>query len=208
MTHPAPLPFTTWLPAHSTCQASVSAPSTDAEFYWPLPVSLARRPLPLFRLFFLRPPKLRENSLRHYWQLALGVDWLPSLSHRIVLPSIGPCGRQSHCGRKRVRSSPGCTVAEGRRRRGLHLYFFVSNPLNSLLSPFSHVCIGAPPGGQPLVIPAAAVIAVSVDGEGLGWRRREEEEADTGRMKRRNADCSKLRRPLKRNRITDGIYGR
>ncbi|XP_068122211.1 macoilin [Hyperolius riggenbachi] len=26
-------------------------------------------------------------------------------------------------------------------------------------------------------------------------------------MKRRNADCSKLRRPLKRNRITDGIYG-
>lgn len=27
-------------------------------------------------------------------------------------------------------------------------------------------------------------------------------------MKRRNADCSKLRRPLKRNRITEGIYGR
>ncbi|KAM9708286.1 macoilin-2 [Menidia menidia] len=26
-------------------------------------------------------------------------------------------------------------------------------------------------------------------------------------MKRRNADCSKLRRPLKRNRITEGIYG-
>lgn len=30
----------------------------------------------------------------------------------------------------------------------------------------------------------------------------------SGRMKRRNADCSKLRRPLKRNRITEGIYGR
>ncbi|XP_055718960.1 macoilin-2-like isoform X2 [Salvelinus fontinalis] len=27
-------------------------------------------------------------------------------------------------------------------------------------------------------------------------------------MKRRNAECSKLRRPLKRNRITEGIYGR
>ncbi|CDR15110.1 unnamed protein product [Oncorhynchus mykiss] len=27
-------------------------------------------------------------------------------------------------------------------------------------------------------------------------------------MKRRNADCSKLRRPLKRNRITEGIYSR
>lgn len=27
-------------------------------------------------------------------------------------------------------------------------------------------------------------------------------------MKRRSADCSKLRRPLKRNRITEGIYGR
>lgn len=26
-------------------------------------------------------------------------------------------------------------------------------------------------------------------------------------MKRRNADCSKLRRPIKRNRITEGIYG-
>ncbi|XP_041068556.1 macoilin isoform X1 [Cetorhinus maximus] len=26
-------------------------------------------------------------------------------------------------------------------------------------------------------------------------------------MKRRNADCSKIRRPLKRNRITEGIYG-
>ncbi|XP_075459851.1 macoilin isoform X1 [Ascaphus truei] len=26
-------------------------------------------------------------------------------------------------------------------------------------------------------------------------------------MKRRNADCSKLRRPVKRNRITEGIYG-
>ncbi|CAB1320389.1 unnamed protein product, partial [Coregonus sp. 'balchen'] len=27
-------------------------------------------------------------------------------------------------------------------------------------------------------------------------------------MKRRNADCCKLRRPLKRNRITEGIYSR
>ena len=27
-------------------------------------------------------------------------------------------------------------------------------------------------------------------------------------MKRRSADCSKLRRPLKRNRIAEGIYGR
>jgi len=27
-------------------------------------------------------------------------------------------------------------------------------------------------------------------------------------MKRRNADCGKLRRPMKRNKITEGMYGR
>jgi len=30
----------------------------------------------------------------------------------------------------------------------------------------------------------------------------------TKNMKRRNAECGKLRRPLKRNKITEGIYGR
>lgn len=210
MTHPTPSPLTTWVPAHRTCDPASPPPAPTLFFNWLSAVSLAGFLLPFFRLFFLRPPKLRENSLRHYWQLALEVGWLASLSHTVSRPLIGPPDLQSQCGRKRVRSSPGCTVAEGRRRRGLHLYFFVSNRVNSPFGRSFHVCVGGFPGGPPLVIPGAGVSAVSVDGEGLGWWWwwRQEEEADTGRMKRRNADCSKLRRPLKRNRITDGIYGR
>ncbi|KAF3844645.1 hypothetical protein F7725_007808 [Dissostichus mawsoni] len=61
-------------------------------------------------------------------------------------------------------------------------------------------CQGQPKAGRENVKQHDAVQRRDLDGYSKA-------KAKGRRMKRRNADCSKLRRPLKRNRITEGIYG-
>lgn len=129
-------------------------------------------------------------------------------SSDVAAPSIGPKGRPSEP-RRRSRWLAGAGAGGPR-----NCHFFVSEggggseppslsyPLPRVLAP----CLrDRPQGLSPGPTrggPAAAEVRDGGGGGGGSTR------PPSGRMKRRNADCSKLRRPLKRNRITEGIYGR